>query len=340
MAKKTTEFSSADLKRELDDGKLRPVYLFYGEESYFKDRYERKIIDMIPDAGFPEFNLFRFEGPSTALSDYNDAIESFPMMTDRKLIIIRDCKIFKRANEEVRSFWSEKLDHLSGDTVIVFIEDEVDKRTALYKDVQKIGAAVEFKYLKEPELVTWLLRRALKAKLKMSKDCAQYMIGIVDPGMNILSNEFAKLEAYCTGSITRADIDNVVSKALSTSIFDLTDAIIYKNTNMAMSVLNGLRTSDESALGILYLLCGTAEKMLRLKVYDIKNKYEAKKILNISSVYSAEKYLRGANSLSVDFLIRIVTRVPEIDLEIKTGNAEEWAALEQFISECVYYSAK
>lgn len=336
MAKKTTAFSVTDLKKELAEGKLRPVYLLYGDESYIKGTYEHKIIDLIPDAGFPEFNHFRFEGSVTELSDYDDALESFPMMTDKKLVLIRDSKIFKRANEEIKSFWLEKLKRLADDTVIVFSEDEVDKRSVLYKAVQKAGAAVEFEYQSESDLVSWVIRRALKAKLKMSKDCAQYLVGIVDPGLSNLSNEFDKLESYCTGAITKTDIDKVVSKSMSIRIFDLTDAIMYGSADTAMKVVSELRTSNESAFGILYLLEGSAEKILKTKLCGTKNKFEAAKLVGIAP-FLAEKYLRSAAHFSTDALIRMITRVPEIDSEIKSGNIEQWAALEQYIAECIYY---
>ncbi|MDO5396844.1 MAG: DNA polymerase III subunit delta [bacterium] len=336
MAKKSTAFSVIDLKKELNEGKLRPVYLFFGEESYIKGKYERKITDLIPDAGFPEFNHFKFEGSMTELSDYDDALESFPMMTDKKLILIRDSKIFKRANDDVKTFWQEKLKRLSDDTVIVFSEDEVDKRSVLYKAVQKAGAAVEFEYQNEADLVAWVTRRALKSKLKMTKDCAKYMVGIIDPGLSNLNNEFDKLEAYCTGTVTKTDIDRVVSKSMSIRIFDLTDAIMYRRADTAMKVVSELRTSNESAFGILYLLEGSAEKILKTKLCGTKNKFEAAKIVGIAP-FIAEKYLQSAKFFSTDSLIRMITRVPEIDSEIKSGNIEQWAALEQYIAECIHY---
>lgn len=336
MAKKSTGFSKIDLKKELSEGKLRPVYLLFGEEGYIKEAYERKITEMIPDAGFPEFNHFKFDGTETELSEYDNALESFPMMTDKKLVLIRGSKIFKRANEEIKSFWLEKLNRLSSDTVIVFSEDEVDKRGVLYKAVQKAGAAVEFEFQNKADLVTWVNRRALKAKLKMTKDCAQYLVGIVDPGLNNLSNEFDKLEAYCSGVITKTDIDKVVSKSMSIQIFDLTDAIMYRSAATAMRVVNELRTSNESAFGILYLLEGSAEKILRTKLCGTKNKYEAAKLAGISP-YIAEKYLKSAEGFSEKTLIRMITRVPEIDAAIKSGNIEQWAALEQYIAECIYW---
>lgn len=336
MAVKSTDFSIVDLKKELSSGKLMPLYLFYGDEVYIKDTCEKKLMDLVPDGGFPEFNHFRFEGKDTELSEYDNALQSFPVMTDKKLVLIHDSGIFKHASDDVQAFWKNKFEHLSDDTVIVFSELSIDKRGILYKAAKKAGRVVEFAYQSESDLVTWIMRRALNAKLKISKDCASYLVGIVNPGLNSLNNEFIKLENYCDKVITKTDIDKVVSKSTELKIFDLTDAIMYRNASAAMRVVSELRTSNESAFGVLYLLESSAEKILKAKVCGTKNKYEAAKIIG-TAPFAAGKYLSSADVFTEEHLIKMITRVPEIDLQIKSGNIEQWAALEQYIAECIYY---
>ena len=337
MASKSTDFSIVNLKKELSEGKLMPLYLLYGDEAYIRDSYEKKITDMVPDAGFPEFNHFKFEGNDTELSEYDNALESFPMMTDKKLLIIRDSGIFKRTSEEVQNFWKQKFEHLSDDTVIVFNESIIDKRRSLYKAAKKAGRAVEFEIQSETDLITWVMRRALNAKLKISKDCAEYLVHIVDPGLNNLNNEFIKLENYCEKVITKTDIDKVVSKSTVLQIFDLTDAIMYHNAAAAMKVVSELRTSNESAFGVLYLLYASVEKILKAKTCGTKNKFEAAKLIG-TAPFVAGKYLTSAAGFSEENLIRMITRIPEIDLQIKSGTIDQWQAIEQYIAECIYYN--
>ncbi len=335
MAKKSSGPSITDLKNELAQGKLRQIYLFYGEEGYIKRTYEKKIEALVPDNGFPEFNFLKFEGTDTTLDAYDDAWESFPMMTDKKLIIIRDSKIFKKANEETKQFWLEKFSRASEENVVIFNESEVDKRGVLYKAVQKAGLAIEFAYQSESDLITWVNRQALNAKVKMSKDCAAYLVGVVDPGLSNLTNEFNKLLDYCDGEITKSDIDRVVSKAMGIKIFDLTDAIMKRDAVTAMRVVNELRTSSESAFGILYLLESSAEKILKTKLTGSRNKYEVASAVGVAP-FVADKYIASAAGFETEKLKRMITRVPEIDFEIKSGLVEQWAALERYIAECVH----
>ena len=325
-----------DLKRALKENKTEPMYLFFGEESYLKELYAEKVQALVPDMGFPDFNYMKFEGPDVALSDYDDAWESFPMMAEKKLIIIKDSGIFNRPNEEVKSFWQEKFNRVSEENVVVFDESKVDKRSVTYKAFTKKGLAVEFSYLSEADLVTWVNKQALTYKRKMSKDAAYYFINVCDKGINTLQNEFDKLLNYCGEEITKNDIDNVVSKSLEVQIFDLTDAIMRKDANAAMEVVSSIRTSNESALGILYLINSTAEKMLHAKLLKGESVRDIAAKLG-TAPFIAGMYVDGAKAFSEEALKRMVMRIPEIDYEIKQGNLEMWTGVEQYIAECIYY---
>ena len=47
----------------------------------------------------------------------------------------------------------------------------------------------------------------------------------------------------------------------------------------------------------------------------------------------AGRYLENSQRFDLDKLTRMVTRVPEIDFEIKNGRVSEWQALETYIFE-------
>ena len=133
------------LKKQLKEGILAPLYVFYGEEDYLREMYVNRVKDCVPDGGFPDFNHIKIEGRDVAFSEYDDAWESFPMMTEKKLIHIKDSGIFQlksgkdeASTEEKKEFWTEKFKRISDDTVVIFDETSVDKRSALYKAAAKV----------------------------------------------------------------------------------------------------------------------------------------------------------------------------------------------------------
>lgn len=339
MAKKTNDIIG--LKQELEEKKLRNLYLFYGDEEYLKEYYIKKIIDLVPDCGLEEFNRISISG----CSDYNiydDAFEGMPMMTDKRTLLIRDSNIFslKRSGgivpptEDQKAFWEQKFSRLCGDTVVIFCEKHTDARSVLFKAAAKAGMTVKCEFLPDEELASIAIRHAAKAGKKIDKSVALYLVSVIDPGLNNLYSELDKLINFCDEIIYQSDVDRVVSKAMSVQIFDITDGITEKNTKKVFDVINNLKTQKESAFGVLYLIYANVEKMLHLKLMGARNRNEAAEALGVSP-WLAARYLDGAAKFSADELARLVSRVPEIDYEIKNGKVSEWQALEQYVFEAL-----
>lgn len=334
------------LKKQLREGKLSPLYVFCGEEDFLRDMYVKKVEEAVPDGGFEEFNHIRLVGGDVPFSEYDDAWESFPMMTDRKFIHIKDSGIFssKRGTggpsaEEKKEFWTEKFKRVSDDNVVVFDETSVDKRSVLYKAAAKAGTVVEFSYQSDADLVTWVIKRCLDAKKKISKENAYYLITLCDPGLNNINNELNKLLDFCDTEIYRSDIDRVVSKSMQVVVFELTDSIMSGNTRKAMMTLESLKTVKENAFTLLYLLFAAFEKMLQVKTMRGASQSEIASALGVAP-FIARKYMNGAEGFSEEALVWMVRRVARIDLNIKEGRIEEWSALWQYVTECIYMSGK
>ncbi len=333
----------AELKAQLKEEKLQKLYIFYGEEEYLKEFYIKKIEELVPDAGLEEFNRILISG-TVDYSEYDNAWEGMPMMTDKRLLIIRDSNIFttRRSggivppNDSQKTFWTEKFKHLSDDTVVIFCEKNVDARSALFKTASKEGFAVKCEYMSVPDLKNWVIKRALNEKIKIDDKTAEYLVSVIDPGLNNLEHELDKLIHFCDGIIYKSDVDRVVSKALQVQIFDITDGITEGNAQKVFSIINSMKTQKESAFGTLYLIYSNVEKMLRVKLSGTTNKAEVAKLLS-TSPWLAERYLRSAASFDTAALTRLVTRVPEIDYEIKNGTITDWQALEQYIFEALNY---
>ncbi len=346
-AKKKSSDALIDLKKQIKDGNLAPLYIFCGEEAFLRDMYVRRVKDAVPDGGFPEFNHIKLEGKDIPFSEYDDAWETFPMMTDRKLIHIKNSDIFslKRnekgengaTNDEKKEFWTEKFKRISDDTVVIFDETNVDKRSALYKAAAKAGKVIEFNYLSEADLVTWVIKQCLDAKKKISKENAYYLITLCDPGLGNINNELKKLLEYCDTEILRSDIERVVSKSLQVIVFELTDAILAGNAAGAMSTLTDLKTIKESPFTMMYLMLSNFEKLLRTKLMQGASRSEIMSALGVAP-FIANKYIESAQAFSVESLKWMVRRVAEIDLEIKEGRVDEWTALEQYVMECIHNS--
>lgn len=324
------------LKRKLKEDGISGAYLFYGDEIYIRDLYIDKIRAVVPQDGFEEFNLINIDGKETSLDEIAEAIESYPMVSEKKLVIIRDSGIFKKPKEDAARFWNEELKNLPDYCVLLFIEDDVDKRSSVYKTMSKYATTVEFAYLKPYELTAWVQSEVLKAKKKMSKNVIEYFVSVCQDGLINLKNELDKLIISSEEEITETDVKKTVSRSVNVQVFDLTDCIMQKKKDKALEILSDLKTAKESAFTILYLMNSAFDKMLlsKLMFADGATSAEVEKRLGLPS-FIAKKYYEGAKKFSEDFLAERVSRVSELDLQIKQGKTAEWDALYKFVFEAL-----
>jgi len=321
-----------ELKKQLKEKKISGIYLLFGEESFVKESYLKKMCALIDDGGFSDFNKVIIDGKNMSINEVEDAIESFPMMCEQKLVLIKDSGIFYKANEEQKEYWTKRLEKIPDFVVLIFDEKEIDKRSALYKRISKAGLEVEFKYMSETDLVTWVERETMNANLKIQKDVATYFVNVCDEGMSNVKNELDKLINYCEEKITKTDVDKIVSKAVGIKVFELTDCIMAKDTDGAMRILYDLKTIKESAFKLLYLLSSTFDKMLKcsLLLSGGENYADIASKIGVAP-FVVKKYANSARGFGENYLVNRIIEVAQIDFAIKNGEIEEWSALEKYV---------
>ena len=323
-----------ELKKHIKEKDLKGIYLLYGEEVYMKEVYLKKMTDLIDYGGFEDFNHIVIDPEESDFSETDDAIESFPVMCEKKVIVIKDSGIFQKAKEEEKKYWSKRLDNIPDHIILIFDEESVDKRNALYKKIVKNGLDVEFCHIQPSEVVTWVEAEVLREKKKIDKNVAEYFVSLCDEGMSYVKNELDKLLCYCDKEITRSDVDRLVSKAVGVRVFDLTDCMIADDMDGALAVLSELKTIREPAFKILYLLFSTFDKMLRALLMLQNGENHNDIAVKIGAApFIVKKYVNGARMFGEDFLTERVMKVADIDLAIKNGEIGDWEALENYVIE-------
>ena len=65
------------LKNQIKNNKLQKLYVFFGEEKFLQELYIKKITELVPDAGFPEFNRFIIDGAEAVRKSYPGFFEDY-----------------------------------------------------------------------------------------------------------------------------------------------------------------------------------------------------------------------------------------------------------------------
>src|SRR5882672_8846654 len=201
------------LEASLRQGKLAPLYLLVGSETYLRDEAARNLTDAaLSGTLLREFNESSFslltDSPMAAVA----AAEQLPMMSERRVIRIRDFAKLREADEEIISRY---LDRPADSTVLIFIADDLDKRKKLTKALLTNCAVVEFPAVKDAEAKAWARTRLKELKTTVDDRVLTDIIRLVGTNLQTLRSELDKLAAAAidTLQITAELVDQLIGRS-------------------------------------------------------------------------------------------------------------------------------
>src|SRR5918995_1622167 len=190
-----------ELERSLREG-VRPLYLLLGCEIYLR----RVAAQAITDAALSrtllrEFNEASFSLLSDSVQSAIAAAEQLPMMSDMRVVRIRD---FGRLREADEDSLIRYLNNPVASTVMIFTADELDKRKKSSKVLLDVCTVVEFSPLKDIEAKSWAKARLKELKITADDQVLTEIIRLVGTDVQTLFNELDKLASAGadTGRIT------------------------------------------------------------------------------------------------------------------------------------------
>ena len=332
------------LKKMLKDGeKTHNIFLLFGEETLLKEFYFGKLKEFLKPDAMEELNIFSFSGKGYDLKAVDEAIESLPVFAENKLLIFTDSLTFKPdgrtgAGAEYISYWEKRFKDIPENVYIIFYENEIDKRSALYKYVNKNQMAVELLYLSENEMISWTVSLFKKLGRQISALDAKYLVEITDSGMMAVKREAEKLAAYVGEErpITKKEIDELVSPSVENKVFDMIDALIAKNADAALLKLNDLFLLKEDANKILGAIIYNVDKLINTKLLLEKGADKNEIILKLKiAPFQAGKYIRDCGKYKLAELSALLSKCTKTDSYIKSYSMDNNTLLELLIFESI-----
>ena len=321
---------------KLDLKNIQRCYLLYGEDTFSRKSYEDKIKKKVVDEAAEMMNVAVFNDIKTTAGQVIEAAETFPFMSEKRFILVKDCGFFSEGKKAESDLLADYIKNAPDTACIVFSEEKADKRLKLYKAVEKNGAAEAFNGLKDTDLASMIEKKFAKNGIKAPKAVCVYMVRNAGNDAELLKSESDKLLAYLEDrkEVTTADVDAVCAKSSETRVFDLVDAMIAGKTERALEIYRNLLSLNESPFMVMSLITRQFRIILKCKSLaetGMGTDDIAKKIGTASFV--ARGALRQASSFSYDTLKKALNRCIETDYMIKSGRADAEAGVEMIIAD-------
>ena len=324
-----------NITADIKSGSFKPVYLLYGSEDYLKkwlrDRLKKAIV---PDGDTMNYSYFEGKAPdSKAVAEIADTM---PFFADRRLVVIENSQFFKTSADDMLV---ELVKNLPDTTVLVFIENEVDKRNRLYKAVKEKGYISELNEQSDNDIIKWVVGLLKRENRVMNDDTIRLFLTKTGNSMENISREFEKLICYTMGRerITSEDVEEVCTTQTTNRIFDMITAISQKNQEKALELYYDLLTLKEPPMRIMFLIARNFNQLLMVKELTENGNASAA----IAGKLGIQGFLVGklqaqARPFKAGTLRKALEECVTLEEAVKTGRLEDRLAVEMLI---VKYSA-
>ena len=308
-------------------------YLIYGLEKFLIDKEIKKII---AEHNIDELNINYYDGNNDMLKDIIDDALTISMWSNKKLIIINN-SLFLTGSKNINNDTDILLDYINNpnpDTIIIFgvNNDKLDERKKIVKELKKKSIVKECNKMNN-------LNNIVKDFFKgynISNSDLNYFIDRVGNNLDILENEAKKILIYKDDNfdITREDITNLTSKNIDIDIFKLIENIINDNKIEALETYHEMLKYNEEPIKIIIMLANQFRIIYQSKILYQKGYTEANIASNLKiHPYRIKLALQTCCRFKEHTLLKYLSKLADLDYDIKTGKIDSTLGLELFILE-------
>lgn len=271
MAKGTAK--SADL-----DASMRIVVL-YGEERFLIEDYTRRFAEALEEH-FGGLETFTFDGETVAPATVLDELRSYGLLQKHKLVILDNADEFlagkSRPGDEAGEDDVESSKGSRRPLMEKYAANPVQDATLLMrasgwragkvdKLIQKVGAIIEFKPMREGEAANWCVQNAeVRHGVRIEAPAAHALVGRLGPHLQQLDVELAKLAAAAgpAGTITRQIVGDMTEPSREEKAWQIESAVLSGQAGAMLRKLHELMAiSRHDVVPLTWAIVNTMRKL-------------------------------------------------------------------------------
>ena len=265
-----------------------------------------------------------------------DEALTISMFSANKLIVI-DSTIYLSQKKDIENInlLENYFNNYNSNSYLVFVSnsDTIDSRKKLVKFINSNGTKVEANNEYLSDYVNDYLK---KKNYKMSSMDINIFINRVGNNIDNIKNELDKLMLYKINDkvINNSDIMLLTEENTDNSVYDLVSALLKNNNSKAIKLYKNFVMNGIDLNQIIAIIASQIRLLFQVKrLYNSgKSNDEIAKILEFKSVYRVKYLLSDSYYYSEDTLIKYLSKLSNIDRDIKINNIDGNILLELFIA--------
>ena len=312
-------------------------YIFHGNDAHSQKETLARLLNKLGDPSMLDLNTTRFTG-LIPFVELRQACDALPFLAPARIVLVHDLFSAKPGKAFLKELLAY-LPDLPGTTRLVFLESQALRETNQFVQLAretKNGYEKSFMRPKGPEVERWIQKRAEEKNGQISREAAHLLAVNVGNDLHILDNELEKLIAYKGAgetAIESVDVSNLSPYVAEANIFDLVDALGNRNAKRASLLLQ--QKINEGADPFYLFSMFVRQFRLLIQVKELAD--EGYRPQGISREIKQHSFVVGklyqqARGFSLPELVQIYRHLLEIDIAVKTGQADMRTALDLLVA--------
>ncbi|HJP17449.1 MAG TPA: DNA polymerase III subunit delta [Nitrospinota bacterium] len=319
--------------KEIQSGKISPLYLFFGSEEYLIEDTLNQAIEILVDPSSKDFNFNIYHAEGSSPSEILDTARTLPFMTKHRVIIVKRVDAAKQTFMQNR----ELLNYLESpykETCIIFTASDIDQRKKFFKSISKTGKAVHFKKLKTHQTTKWIIEKTKANGYRIDSSASEYLADAFNNNLKRINTELEKIFLYSEEkkSIDLDTVQLVAGNPKVDSIFDLTESIGEKSIDNSLGKMETLLSHGALPLQTLGMITRQFRLIWQAKALT-KKKASPTEISSKIGVhpYFVGKIISQAGKFSRENLIYAFERLLQADVELKSSSRSPILIMESLV---------
>lgn len=333
-----------ELMAELKKGKVNHVYLLAGDESYFIDKAQKRLLASLNCSS----NEVQTISEGTSVSGIRAAIEQVPFFYPKNVLVVEAGKFLKnqsqskdagdkKAEKKTSAGQSDEaelvqlLEDVPEFSYIIFVYNgKADKRRKLYKAVAKTGRVMDAEPVKSYNVGDWLQGKLQEINKDMDRRAYDYFTAAVSSmepvRLGFLDKELDKLALFM-GKEQRQITKDILLQAFSDmpeiSGFAMINAIGEKKAARAIELFRRQLENGVYFVLIIGLLAWRVRllwKVQALQQQGLSGRALESQLKQPPGI--AARTVREAQSYPPGLLQKALLSLSDADYGLKTGQAD------------------
>ena len=242
-----------DLKKHIDDFGAQNIYLFEGEEAFFREKGEMLLKTRFVQE--PTLDFVSYDGAALKgehMKSLVDALSAFPFVSEKRMVRVTE---FYPSDKDYESYLQQLFENPPPDGILVIVNSAKGKAGQANFAKKPNVTQVDCSRADEETIKKWIFVTCKREGVYVDGVTCGKLAAYCVLDMARIAQETEKLLCYCRGEncqrLTDEIVDQLVYPDSEYKIYELANAISRRNYSAFVRISNELMTKGFNELSLL-----------------------------------------------------------------------------------------